>query len=120
KKWMPAAYTMAEGWHRVPRANPPVIESERRATSLEIIEECYPESEARRQGARCLRCNMHTVFDTSTCLACNGCVDVCPENLIRLVGLSRLIEEDARLHAAAADFGVTEAALQAMPDAELE
>jgi formate dehydrogenase beta subunit len=120
KKWMPAAYTMADGWNCVPRANPPVIESERRAASLDIIEERYPEAEARRQAARCLRCNVNTVFDTSTCVACNGCVDVCPENLIRLVGLSRLIEEGPWLHAAAADFGVSEAALRAMPAQELD
>jgi len=37
---------------------------------------------------------VNTVFDTSTCVACNGCVDVCPENLIRLVGLSQLCCED--------------------------
>jgi NADPH-dependent glutamate synthase beta subunit-like oxidoreductase len=120
KKWLPASYTMAEGWNRTPRANPPVIESERRAASLDIIEERYDEAEARRQGARCLRCNVNTVFDTSTCVACNGCVDVCPENLIRLVGLSRLIEEDHWLQAAAQDFGVTEAELKALSPEELD
>jgi NADPH-dependent glutamate synthase beta subunit-like oxidoreductase len=120
KKWSPAAYTMAEGWNRVPRENPPVVESDRRAASLEIIEERYPEGEARRQGARCLRCNVNTVFDTTTCVACNGCVDVCPENLIRLVGLSKLIEEDHWLAAAAADFGIAEAELKALSATDLD
>src|SRR5579883_2633862 len=105
KKWAPAAYTMAEGWNRLPRENPPVLESERRAASLEIIEERYPEREARRQAARCLRCNVNTVFDTSLCVACNGCVDVCPENLIRLVGLSKLIEDDGWRQQAIDAFG---------------
>ena len=62
--------------------NPPVLESERRAASLEIVEERFAEAEARRQGSRCLRCNVNTVFDTSICVACNGCVDVCHPILV--------------------------------------
>ena len=95
KKWLPAVYTMAEGWHREERRNAPILESEVRSTSMEIVELSYPETLARRQGARCLRCNINTVFDTSICIACNGCVDVCPEDLIKLVGLSQVPEEEA-------------------------
>jgi NADPH-dependent glutamate synthase beta subunit-like oxidoreductase/ferredoxin len=95
KRWLPAVYTMAEGWHREARSNAPVLESEQRATSVDIVELSYPEAMARRQGARCLRCNINTVFDTSTCIACNGCVDVCPEDLIKLVGLSQIPEAEA-------------------------
>jgi formate dehydrogenase beta subunit len=95
KRWIPAAYTMAEGWHHEHRENPPALESTRRATSIENVELRYPEQVAKRQAARCLRCNINTVFDTSLCLACNGCVDVCPENLIKLVGLSRLSDAEA-------------------------
>jgi formate hydrogenlyase subunit 6/NADH:ubiquinone oxidoreductase subunit I len=110
KRWLPAAYTMAEGWHREVRSNPPVLDSERRAASIEIVEERYPDEMARRQAARCLRCNVNTVFDTNICIACNGCVDVCPENLIKLVGLSRLPDSDAwdRLYAAGLDLSQAE------------
>lgn len=90
KLWSPAAYTMAEDWNVIPRANPPALECDRRASTFEIVEETYAEAEARRQGSRCLRCNVNTVFDTSKCVACNGCVDVCPESLIRLVRASQL------------------------------
>ena len=38
-------------------------------------------------------------------MACNGCVDVCPENLIKLVGLSALIEDEAWLEKAVEEFG---------------
>jgi ferredoxin len=62
---------------------------------VDIVEECYPESMARSQASRCLRCNVNTVFDTQVCIGCNGCVDVCPENLINLVGLSCLDDRDA-------------------------
>lgn len=91
KHWQPAAYTMAERWNVLERQNPPSLESDRRAESLEIVEVDYDEEAARRQAARCLRCNVNTVFETERCVACNGCVDVCPENLIRLVPIADLI-----------------------------
>jgi NADPH-dependent glutamate synthase beta subunit-like oxidoreductase/ferredoxin len=110
KRWLPAVYTMAEGWHRQERCNPPVLEGEHRAASLDIVELSFAEDEARRQGSRCLRCNINTVFDTSICIACNGCVDVCPEDLIKLVGLSKLPNDDAwqRVTQAGADISKTE------------
>jgi ferredoxin len=120
KKWSPALYTMADGWNTIGRVNPPAIESERRAASLEIIEERFPEAEARRQGARCLRCNVNTVFDTGMCVACNGCVDVCPQNILKLVGLSQLIEDPGWLSDASASFEVSEDELKAMPAADLD
>jgi formate dehydrogenase beta subunit len=49
---------------------------------LQVIEAAYPTDAARTQAARCLRCNVNTVFDTGMCVACTGCVDICPENLI--------------------------------------
>ena len=105
KQWRPAAYTMIEGWNVLERRNPPALECDRRTATLEIVEEAYGEAEARREGARCLRCNVNTVFDTSKCVACNGCVDVCPENLIRLVGLSKLIEDESWMAQAVEAFG---------------
>jgi len=90
KQWLPAAYTMAERWNVIPRELPSALESTRRSGSLEIVEEPYGEAEARRQASRCLRCNVNTVFDTAKCVACNGCVDVCPESLIRLVSVREI------------------------------
>jgi formate dehydrogenase (NADP+) beta subunit len=106
KKWSPAAYTMVDDWNRIPRYETPALDPEKRATSIEITELNYPEWEARRQGARCLRCNVNTVFDTSICVACNGCVDVCPMNLIRLVGLGSLAEDQAGIELITSKFGV--------------
>jgi NADPH-dependent glutamate synthase beta subunit-like oxidoreductase/ferredoxin len=95
KRWIPAAYTMADRWYAMNRANPPALDSSRRAASIENVELDYPEYQAKCQAARCLRCNVNTVFDTNLCIACNGCVDICPENLIKLVGLSCLPDEQA-------------------------
>ncbi len=88
KQWLPASYTMAEGWNVIEREQPRALEAGKRSASLEIVEERYGESDARRQAARCLRCNINTVFDTEKCLACNGCVDICPQNLLALVPVS--------------------------------
>jgi NADPH-dependent glutamate synthase beta subunit-like oxidoreductase/ferredoxin len=105
KEWKPAAYAMADGWNVIRRENPPALQSQLRAVTLEIVEAPFGEPDARRQASRCLRCNVNTVFDTSKCVACNGCVDVCPENLIRLVGLSKLIENPAWMERAVEAFG---------------
>lgn len=120
KQWRPASYTMAEGWYRLPRRNPPLLDSRRRVSSLEIVEARYPEAAARQQASRCLRCNINTVFDTSNCLACNGCVDICPENLIRLVGLSRLVADDRWAQLVSSQLGVTEAGFKALSKPELD
>jgi NADPH-dependent glutamate synthase beta subunit-like oxidoreductase len=91
KHWKAASYTMAERWNVLERENPAALASDHRAGSLEIVEVDYEEETARTQAARCLRCNVNTVFETERCVACNGCVDVCPENLIRLVPVKDLI-----------------------------
>ena len=88
--WSPAAYTMREGWEKLRRHHPPVVAASERAPSLQVIENSYPEEAAHAQAARCLRCNVNTVFDAAMCVACTGCVDICPENLIRLTGLAEL------------------------------
>jgi len=120
KRWMPADYTMTPGWDQLPRHNPPALEAEQRAATLNIVEINFPEAEARQQAARCLRCNINTVFDTSICIACNGCVDVCPENLIKLVGLDQLRHDGSLMKLAADSAGITAEDLQAYNDEELK
>ena len=119
-QWAPAIYTMAEGWERTPRSNPPVIDAAQRSASLDIIEESYPPAEAHRQAARCLRCNINTVFDTSTCIACNGCVDVCPQSIIKLFGLSELCKEDRWLDMVSTSLAVPRDELRRMNKFELD
>ncbi len=119
-QWAPAAYTMAEGWERLERSNPPVLGAAQRSASLAIIEESFPQQQAQRQAARCLRCNVNTVFDTSACIACNGCVDVCPESIIKLVGLSELCREERWADMVADTLGVPREQLSTMDNRELD
>jgi len=90
--WQRAEYTMREDWDQLRRHHPPVAPAEERALSLQVIEESYPPEDARTQASRCLRCDVNTVFDTGICVACTGCVDVCPEDLIRLTSVSELCQ----------------------------
>jgi len=121
-QWAPAIYSMAEGWERLPRATPPVLDADERSSSLAIIEEDFSTEDAHRQASRCLRCNVNTVFDTSTCIACNGCVDVCPQNLIRLVGLSQLCNDGNERwnEMAASTLGLSREELRSMDPRELD
>ena len=60
------------------------------------VEECYSEPVACAQGARCLHCSINTIFDGTRCILCNGCVDVCPYDCLKLVRVDQL-EGDAAL-----------------------
>jgi ferredoxin len=119
KRWLPASYTMEEGWDQMRRRLPPALNSELRASSNEIVEINYPEAGARKQAARCLRCNVNTIFDTSICVACNGCVDVCPENLIKLVGLEQVRSDSYLMQVASDTLGITDSDLAVYSNAEL-
>ncbi len=37
-----------------------------------------------QEASRCLNCDVQTVFEFSTCIECDSCVDVCPESCINL------------------------------------
>jgi len=118
--WAPAVYSMAEGWDRLPRATPPLVDAAERSSSLVIIEENFAAEDAHRQASRCLRCNVNTVFDTSMCVACNGCVDVCPQNLIRLVGLSELCRDEQWHDMVAGTLGIARDELRSMDRSQLD
>jgi NADPH-dependent glutamate synthase beta subunit-like oxidoreductase len=78
-------------WIELSRKAPPVAPVQSRVKSLEEqVELSYPEEEARRQGARCLRCEVETVFDGNLCIQCGGCADVCPTWCLRLVSLDEI------------------------------
>lgn len=69
---------------RWPRRQPPTLPVERRI-GVAKVEERYSEATAREQGGRCLICTVNPIFDGDLCILCNGCVDVCPTDCLKLV-----------------------------------
>ena len=68
---------------------PPTISVDRRV-GVALIEERYDEQNANEQAARCLICSLNPVFDSDLCILCNGCIDVCPTDCLKLVPASDL------------------------------
>jgi len=82
-------WRMPERYLRIPRQTMPVLPTNRRIGIAEV-ELGFDEQQGRREGLRCLQCQVNTIFDGSKCILCNGCVDICPESCLRLVDLVQL------------------------------
>ena len=76
-------------YDRIRRQPVPTVPVTRR-TGFREVEEGYDEAQARREGSRCLWCNVETVFDSERCILCSACVEICPEACLALVPVSRL------------------------------
>lgn len=76
-------------YDRVPRVDVPSVPTQRRVGSPEI-ELGYTEEEARLEAARCLQCFLNIELDTSLCILCGGCVDICPEKCIRILPVEEI------------------------------
>lgn len=71
-------------------ALPTLQPAEVRKKNLNMVENNYTDQEAHEQSNRCLQCHVSPVFDGDLCIKCNGCVDVCPCNCLKLVPISQL------------------------------
>jgi len=107
----------AERYDRIPRQPVPCVPVQRRSGFREI-EEGYSETQAKREGRRCLWCNVSPIFDSEKCILCGGCVDVCPENCLKLVSLARLSGDAKRLEALRDVLGVSGAGGAILKDEE--
>jgi len=58
-------------------------------------------AKAREEAARCLNCDMATVFTAHTCIECDSCVDICPTECITFTGDGDEADLRARLKAPA-------------------
>jgi ferredoxin len=84
-------YERERGYEMLRRTPVPVTPPESRLKSPSaVVEIGYSPAEAVREASRCLDCGVTPVFDGSRCVLCGGCVDVCPTQCLKLVGLDRV------------------------------
>jgi NADPH-dependent glutamate synthase beta subunit-like oxidoreductase/ferredoxin len=82
------------GYLRPPRRQPPSLPVARRI-GVARVEVGFDEATAREQGARCLICSLNPIFDGELCILCNGCVDVCPNDCLKLVPVAALSGDES-------------------------
>jgi formate dehydrogenase (NADP+) beta subunit len=88
-------HAMFKDWTILPRTKVPTLPVDRR-TGISVVEQGYSLEQGVEQGSRCLECSVNTVFDGSLCILCNGCVDVCPWDCLKIVRVDEL-SGDAKL-----------------------
>lgn len=82
-------YSMPDNYENIARVDVPQIDVNRRVGFGEV-ELGYSEEQAQIEAQRCLKCNINTIFDSEKCILCGGCVDVCPENCLKLIHASKI------------------------------
>lgn len=82
-------YRMPTGYELAARTTPPSIPTERR-TGLQEVEQQFSAQQAREQAERCLHCHTQTIYNAEKCVLCGRCVDVCPQNSLKLVPLEQV------------------------------
>ena len=85
-------YSAAKPIHnylRISRQQPDSLPIDRRV-GVAKVEIGYQENTAQDQASRCLICTLNPIFDGDLCILCNGCVDVCPTDCLKLVPISML------------------------------
>jgi len=80
-------------YDRVPRQNPPTLSTGRR-TGFREVEQVYDSNTAITQADRCLWCHISPIFNSSLCILCGGCVDICPERCLAIVPVEKLVSSE--------------------------
>ncbi|HXV71002.1 MAG TPA: FAD-dependent oxidoreductase [Acidimicrobiia bacterium] len=78
-----AFHRLDDRYDRHGRVDIPSLPSPRRI-GLREVELGFTENQARLEASRCLRCFANIILDTSACVLCGLCVDVCPVDVISL------------------------------------
>lgn len=84
-----APYGPLPNFLRGKRQIPSTISVDRRI-GVTLVEEGYDEQLAKDQATRCLICSLNPIFDSDLCILCNGCIDVCPTDCLKLVPAGEL------------------------------
>jgi NADPH-dependent glutamate synthase beta subunit-like oxidoreductase len=65
------------------------------------VELGFDAATAFKEASRCLNCDVQTVFNRSTCIECDACVDICPMDCITFTGNGEETDLRTRLKAPA-------------------
>ena len=82
-------HVMPENWLKYQREKIPTLPVDRR-TGITQVEIGYTPEQGAIQGMRCLECSVNTIFKGDLCILCNGCVDVCPWDCLKIVSLDKI------------------------------
>lgn len=82
-------HAMFERWIKKARKKTASLPVDRR-TGISVIDLGYSLEQAAEEGSRCLECSVQTIFDGSKCILCNGCVDVCPWDCLKIVRIDQM------------------------------
>lgn len=94
-EWMDLpGHAVYSGWTTRDRTRVPSTPVDRR-TGISVVEMSYSLEQAVEQGSRCLECSVNTIFDGTKCILCNGCVDVCPWDCLKIVRIDQIVEDES-------------------------
>lgn len=100
------------GYETIVRQGVPVLPpAERKQAMNLVVESGFSEDQGRCEASRCLDCGVNTIFDSSKCILCGGCADICPEDCLKLVPLKWLTGDtdvEALLHQCFEDESLAE------------
>ncbi|HOK11843.1 MAG TPA: FAD-dependent oxidoreductase [Ottowia sp.] len=80
----------------------PWAKAEKALASIQVeVELGFDARTAFKEAARCLNCDVQTVFTPSLCIECDGCVDICPMDCITFTDNGEEADLRQRLNAPA-------------------
>jgi formate dehydrogenase beta subunit len=85
-------HRLGDTYDRSDRVSVPTLDTGRRV-GLAEVELGFTEQQARCEANRCLRCFANIILDTSKCVLCALCADVCPVDVISLVPSEEVVPE---------------------------
>lgn len=86
-----SAYTRRPGYEAIRRVPVELRPVEERLQRPDVpVELGYSASQAVLEATRCLNCSVTPIFDSSRCILCGGCADVCPTQCLKLVDISQV------------------------------
>ena len=101
-----SSYQREPGFEKHPRSEPGTVHLDDRFAEGGLeVELPFTPAQARCEAGRCFDCGVNTIFDGGRCVLCGGCVDVCPENCLRIVTLDQMAGGDEIQEATSGQLG---------------